>query len=478
MSDLHEDPSPPAAPRRLQDLPGPRGWPLVGNALQIERRRIHRDVEHWARQYGPVFRMRLGRRPVLVVSDHEAIATLLRDRPEGFRRPSALSAIVQELGSAPGVFVAEGEHWYRQRRMVMPAFSPNHIRAYFPALRSTAGRLQQRWERAAAAGQVIDLQADLMRYTVDVITGLAFGVETHTLDSDGDVIQQHMDRIFPSLFKRLNAIVPTWRWFKTREDRELEHSMAVVAAAIDDFITQARARLQADPARRAQPANLIESMIMAADEPGSGMSNADVAGNMFTMLLAGEDTTANTLAWMIHLLWRTPAALARAQAEARAVVGELGSLTLDDLARMPYLEACIQETMRLKPVAPFRMQQALRDTVVAGVAVPAGTMVWCVARHDTHSETWFRDAQAFQPERWLGDEAPTAKRISTPFGAGPRVCPGRYLALVEMKLALAMLLRAFDIESLDTPGGGEAEEVMNFTMTPLGLRMRLRGRGA
>jgi cytochrome P450 len=474
--------TPASTPRRFEDLPGPRGWPVVGNALQVERTHIHQDVEAWARQYGPVFRMHLGRRPVLVVSDHEVIAGVMRDRPEGFRRPATLETVVRELGNAPGVFVAEGEQWHRQRRMVMAAFSPTHVRAYFPALVRVAARLRGRWLKAAQAGQTIDLQSDLMRFTVDVITGLAFGVETNTLESEGDVIQQHMDKIFPALFKRLNAVVPTWRWFKTEEDRQLERSMAVVGAAIDDFIAQARSRLTTDPARRAQPANLIEAMIVAADEPDSGMSDADVAGNMFTMLLAGEDTTANTLAWMIYLLSRQPQALVRATEEARRVMTDLSTFTMDQVADLPYLEACTQETMRLKPVAPFRMQQALRDMTVAGVSITKGTMVWCVSRHDTYSEAYFPNHEKFEPARWLdeGAHAPgsvpmsSAKRVSNPFGAGPRVCPGRYLAMVEMKLALAMLLREFDIESLDTPDGAEAQEVMNFTMTPVGLRMRLR----
>ena len=86
-----------------------------------------------------------------------------------------------------------------------------------------------------------------------------------------------------------------------------------------------------------------------------------------------------------------------------------------------------------------------------------------------------------QPERWLVDgtaaaAASSAKRISMPFGAGPRICPGRYLAMLEMKLAMAMLLSQFDIQAVDTPDGDEAREQLQFTMTPVGLRMRLAAR--
>jgi cytochrome P450 len=148
------------------------------------------------------------------------------------------------------------------------------------------------------------------------------------------------------------------------------------------------------------------------------------------------------------------------------------------MEQLVYLEACASETMRLKPVAPFIALQALRDTVVGDVAVPEGTQIWGVLRHDSVGERLFERPQAFEPERWLdASEAPlgaAAKRAAMPFGSGPRMCPGRYLALLEMKMAMAMLLSSFDIERVDTPDGGMAEERMAFTMNPVGLRMRLR----
>jgi cytochrome P450 len=104
-------------------------------------------------------------------------------------------------------------------------------------------------------------------------------------------------------------------------------------------------------------------------------------------------------------------------------------------------------------------------------------------RHDSLDERHFQDAAAFEPQRWIGaggvaQAANAAKRVSMPFGAGPRLCPGRNLALLEMKMAVAMLLGRFDIESVDTPDGGEAREHLAFTMAPLGLRMRLRERAS
>jgi cytochrome P450 len=485
-------PSDPAAAgqaplRQLADLPGPKPWPLVGNSLQVNLPQLHLDLERWLNEYGSMLRLRLGRMELMVVADHAISTHLLRDRPDGFRRPSQLEEVMVEIGVKRGVFLAEGASWANQRRMVMASFSPTHVRGYFPQLLRVTERLKGRWLKSA--GQSLDLQAELMRFTVDAIAGLAFGQDINTLESDDDIIQQHLDKIFPAIWRRTNALIPYWRYVKLPVDRELDRSVKVVNQAIDGFVKEARVRLK-DTERRARPQNLLEAMLVAADEPGSGVTDDDVAGNVFTMLLAGEDTTATSLSWMLYLLSRDPAALQKAVDEVDHVMGrvtgsadDLSSWTPEKMAELDYIEACTHEAMRLKPVGPFNAVEALKDTVVGDVAVPKGTLVFMVLRHDNLNETYFPDAKAFQPERWLSPsegEAPgtvgNAKRVSMPFGAGPRVCPGRYLALLEIKMAMAMLLQNFELLGVDTPDGGEAQELMSFTMVPVGLRIRLRKR--
>ena len=490
------DPAAPASPRAETaspplrtpaSLPGPRGIPILGNGLQIAPERFHLQLEQWAREYGPYFKLHLGKQLAVVVGDHEVVAAVLRDRPNGFRRTPRVRDIGMEMGLPPSVFGSEGDDWQRQRRMVMASFDPGHVKRYFPALLKVAGRLAGRWTRAAQAGTAIDLQADLMRYTVDTIAGLAFGSEVNTLETDGDVIQQHLDKIFPALHKRMFSVVPTWRLVRTAADRQLAHSVVAVRAAVDGFVAQARARMAADPGLRDKPRNLLEAMLAAADVPGSGISDENVAGNVFGMLLAGEDTTANTLAWMIHLLWCNPLALARATEEVRRVLGSgtgtgtgTGAITIEQMDQLDFVEACAHETMRLKPVAPINGVLALHDTVVGDVAIKPGTLVFCLTRRDSVSDHHVPQASQFQPERWLpgatgaaAQMSASAKRTSMPFGAGPRICPGRYLALLEMKVAIATLLSHFDLLGVDTADGQAPAERQAFTMTPVGLRLRL-----
>ena len=151
---------------------------------------------------------------------------------------------------------------------------------------------------------------------------------------------------------------------------------------------------------------------------------------------------------------------------------------VDMAAHDAAVEACIHETMRLKPVAPLLPSQANRDTTIGDVEVPANTFVIGVMRHDSLDARYFPEPGKFDPDRWLADtaRAPNAKsttRVSMPFGAGPRLCPGRYLAMLEMKMAMAMLLGSFRIEHVGTRDGKPARELFAFAMGPAGLRMKL-----
>jgi len=224
-------------------------------------------------------------------------------------------------------------------------------------------------------------------------------------------------------------------------------------------------------------------MIVAADDPQSGITPSEIHGNVLTMLLAGEDTTANTLAWAIWLLSKHPDCFARARAEVDAQAGDPAEWSIERFGELDYVEACANETLRLRPVVPFLMLQALRETSVAGIRIPADTLIWGALRSDSLREEHFDEPDRFKPERWLaegGHSASSASRVAMPFGAGPRVCPGRHLAMLEIKMALAVLLGRFDIENVaparsDGPADEPAEELA-FTMSPEPLTLRLRRR--
>ena len=370
-------------------------------------------------------------------------------------------------------------HFSTKEKLVAAAFTPPTIGRYFPSIERITERLKGRLEAAARDGEWIDLQTILMRYSVDVTASLAFGSDVDTLHGGPDAIQQHLDTVFPMLMRRVNAAFPLWRYVKLPSDRAFDRHLAAVHAAVQGFVEAARARMAADPALALRPSNLLEAMLAARDADGAALTEAEVAGNVFTMLLAGEDTTANTLAWTLYLLHTHREAWDALVAEADAALGaDAVPRSVEQANGLKLAEDCCNESMRLRPVGPLNYVESNVTTTIGDLAVPAGSFVICAMRPGAVDPGVAADAGAFRPGRWRdpgsGDRALTA--ASMPFGAGPRVCPGRFLAMLEMKTVLATIARNFTLLEVATADGAPPRERLAFAMSPVGLRMRLAPR--
>lgn len=461
--------------RRLTDLPAPRGVPVLGNLLDADPTRLHLTLERWAAELGSPYLLRLGPQKFFVSADADQLQSVLRERPERYRRLKKMADCIEELGGH-GVFSVEGEAWRPQRKLVMEALNATHFRAFLPVIHGITLRLLQRWQRAAAAGETVEMTQDLIRYTVDVTTALAFGEDPNTLETDGDVIQNHLAELFPRLMARINAPFPYWRYVKLPADHRLDRALAQVHHHIDRLIASTRQRMAAAPGK--PPANVLEAMLAAAADPQSQISDADVRANVQTLLLAGEDTTAHTLAWTMYHLAQSPSWQDRLHVQVREAIGpEPLPATVEALRQLDLLESAANEATRLKPIVPLFFLEPLADVVLDGVELPAGTPMIFLLRPSMLDETRFGDPLAFRPERWQHGQAPGAHdpRAYVQFGAGPRVCPGRHLAGVEIRMVLAALLQHFRIELAVEPQ--RIREVMAFTMTPDRMPVRLSVRG-
>jgi cytochrome P450 len=459
--------------RTLDDLPGPRGIPILGNALDIKPKQLHRLVSGWAEQFGPLYVFRVATTRILTVADAETIQLLLRDRPERFRRWRKIEEIVADI-NADGLFSAEGGTWRRQRIFLMHALNASHVREFIPRLETVAGRLRRHWWRAAMAGQPVNVHADLMRLTVDVTSGLAFGKDINTLEEKADPIQIHLDKMFPAIARRQTALFPYWRYIALPKDREVANAVKAVGKFIDGLITETRARLATNPELHAKPSNLLEVLVAAQEKDDGGLSDREIAANVMTLLLAGEDTTANTISYMIHFLMENADVQAGVQEEVDRVLGMAEQPWQDPKTsdRLKYIEAVANEAMRCKPVGGHLFLEPNEDVQIHDVLVPKGTPILALNGHVGTQEANFSAAKEFRPERWLhaADESEDGRTAThntkafMPFGAGPRFCPGRQLAMLQIKMVIAMLCRDFEIKRpKDAPA---MDEIYNFTVGP------------
>lgn len=465
------------ATRPFASLPGPKRRPLVGNLFQLSEDTQHLSLEDWADEYGPLYRIQLGPYHILVVSDPALVEEVFKRRPDTYRRLSSVAQITRELG-AGGVFSAEGDEWRRQRKVTTQALTHAHIKHFFPTMARIVARLQARWERAADEGRDIDLLEDLACFTIDVTSAFAFGQDLNTIEGHEGTLQAHIGEIPKAMSRRCTAWVPYWRVVPLHADRVLNRAVADMRVTLQRLIGETRRRLAEDPGLAERPTNYLEGLLAQQAAVEGSFSDEDVAGNAMTLLLAGEETTARALAWLIYFMCERDDLMPALRAESDAVLGERTVLdAFADHARLVRIEAAAHEAMRLKPAAPVMRFEALHDTVLGDVEVPARTPVFVMTRHSTIREQAATGVEAFDIERWIKADGSaldaTAAKAFFPFGAGPRFCPGRFLALLEIKAVVSMLCRNFDLERADH---GPVEEKLVFTMRPDNLAIRLARR--
>jgi cytochrome P450 len=310
---------------------------------------------------------------------------------------------------------------------------------------------------------------------------MAMGQDINTVDRDENSLQRDVQHLFNIITKRLTSPFPYWRYIKLPHDRAADACADRVQQAVLGFIEQARKKLEADPALRVRPTNMLEALIIARDELGSEFNDSHVVGNAITMVFAGEDTTSKTLAWLMYFMGKYPE---KARLIAEEADRSLGSGTLPpdfaDLNRFGYLDAAISETMRMKMVAPFVSLEANEDIVLGETLVPQGTLILSLLRFAGLSENNFPRPDEFVPERWVPghpefiDEEIKGK--SFPFGGGGRLCPGRYLAVTQIRTVISMVTKNFIVELVD--GAPPVQELFRFMMSPSALPLRLRKRNA
>lgn len=224
--------------------------------------------------------------------------------------------------------------------------------------------------------------------------------------------------------------------------------------------------------------NLLEAMLATADHSESSITNDVIVANVMTLLLAGEDTTAHSLSWAMYYIAQNNDLQSKMHVAATDALGsEPVCPTFDDVKKLDLFEWVAQESSRFKPVVPAQFYEPVVDVVLGDVALPAGTPLFFMLRPAMLEDQHFGRPDEFLPERWsTGHEAvqPHDTRAYAQFGAGPRVCPGRHLAAVEMRLVLSMLARNFTMELATNPES--IKEVSAFTMMPDTMPVRLQFR--
>jgi cytochrome P450 len=366
----------------------------------------------------------------------DGVRRVLANRETDYRKDNPHWQEMREvLGN--GIVVAQDEDWRRQRRALQPLFTPKKVNSYAAIMAGETNRLMARW-RAAEDG-VVDLGRDIGALTLQVIGRILFGNE---LGSAVDTVQDSFPVINQYVLSRgLSPIRLPQNW-PTPANRRMFAARRDLYAMCDRIISGHR-ETETDK-------DFVGLMMQSTTDGGASFDDEQIRDQVLLFMLAGHDTTASALMFAVHLLATHRDHQERAYAEVSSVLDGRDA-TAADLAAMPFLKMVLKETMRLYPSIPLVSRYTPTGDEVGGHTIPPGSAVWTIpwVTH-RHPEFW-SDPERFDPDRFQPDAEAARHRFAWfPFGAGPRSCIGDHLSMLELTVALAGILRHFELKAVQT----------------------------
>ncbi len=357
--------------------------------------------------------------------------------------PQKRHALEPLLGDA--LFIGDGMLWQQRRRVVAPLTHASRLGELAAVMTGCAAERHAAWA-ALPAGSLVDGQCQMASLAAEVITrtlfgqGLGEGQAEAVVGAFGDYLA-HVGQL------DLLSLLGLPDWWPRLAPPALRRAAARLHGVVDGLVAAAGA---------SGGSSLVQAMAAA------GMDAAALRSEAVTLFLAGHETTANTMAWAIYLLSQAPAAEARLVAEARGVLGGRAA-GHDDLARLPFTRAVVEETLRLYPPVPMLARQAQQDLAIGDAAVRRGDIVMVVPWLLHRNPTLWDQPDAFLPERFLPGAVLPDRHAYVPFSLGPRVCTGAQFGLAEAVICLATLLQDF---RLRLAPGAVVQPVSRLTLRP------------
>ncbi|MCY9782670.1 cytochrome P450 [Nocardiopsis sp. EMB25] len=400
-----------AAPGMLRDLLTDR---LAMMSTAVER-------------HGDAVRMAAGPKTLYLFNHPDHAKHVLAENWDNYRKGIGQSHARRALGD--GLLTSEGERWRAQRRTIRPVFQQRRISGRADAVAKEAVALADRLRARAGRGPV-DMVEETTALTLGVLGRTLLDTDLHAFDTIGSAFAAVQDQAMLDMIT-MNAL-PVW--LPTRTQTRFRGARAELARIVDRLVEGRTAADDADDA-------LSRVLADASVEPDPRVRSQRVRDELVTLLLAGHETTASTLSWALYLVDRNPGTAERLRDEARSVLGDRAP-THEDLPRLTYTSMVVQETMRLYPAVWVLPRVALDDDEVGGYHVPAGSDVLiCPYTLHRRPDAW-PDPDRFDPERFAPGRRDERHRYSyIPFGAGPRVCVGSNLGMLEAVFVLAVIAR-------------------------------------
>ncbi|WP_030683328.1 cytochrome P450 [Streptomyces sp. NRRL B-1347] len=414
----------PAGSQRLNTPPLVSGGaPLLGHAWNLVRDPLGFLAD--LRDHGDLVRIRLGPKTAYAVCAPQLVGALLKS-PEYVVGGPLWDTLEVLLGK--GVATSNGPLHRRQRRMMQPAFRPERIAGYARVMAEEAQATAARW----SDGDTVDVSAEMFRTAVRVVSRSL--LEVDSIGEKADRLSDSLHTVFEGLYRRMVLSVGPLYRVPTPANRRFERALADLHALVDEIIAERRR------CGNGTEEDLLAVLLAARDESGQPLTDQEIHDHVVSLVVAGAENVASTLAWTFHLLTEHPE-------HERRLVEEVNSVTrgrpvaFADLGELRHTRNVVTEAMRIRPAAWIFTRRSVAETTLGGYRIPADAdIVYSVYAMQRDPRSFERHLE-FDPDRWNPERAASVPEFAMmPFSVGNRKCPGDHFSLAELTLILATIV--------------------------------------
>ena len=383
----------------------------------------HRFFLELTREYGDIVQYRAMPEPAYLINHPDFVKHVLVSNGRNYNKDTHLNKYMLKAITGEGLLTSENPLWRQQRRLIQPAFHRRSLVKFVDLMQIATSKMVTKIENYAAQNEPFDMAQEMMQLTLHIVSRALFG---YNIDEEASRVGEAVNRL-------IEIAKPKRQGFQD------------MLAVLDEVVYSIIQKRRQQP--HSEQLDLLDMLIQVRyEESGQGMSDQQVRDEVMSLLVAGHETTANTLSWLWYWLGQHPVVVAQIETELDSVLN--GRLpTINDFPHLQYCDKVIKESMRLHPSAWSISRRALADDTIGGYHIPAGAIV-ALSPYTLHRHPDFwSEPDKFDPERFTPEQAAARHRYAyIPFGAGARKCIGDQFALMESIIILPMVLQKFRLQ--------------------------------
>jgi cytochrome P450 len=410
--------------------PGPTGLALI-KALVAFRRDAVEMFAGTTAAYGPVLQIKFGPYHLHQIVHPDHIHQVLYSK----KYEVSVAFDPSQLIVGQGLSTNTSDTWLRQRRMIHPSFHHRHIAVFADTIVREAALTIEKWSQPARQGTILNVSHELLPLNLRILGQILFSAD---FSDQNRPLLQSLRTAREYIERSLRSLMPIPQNWPTPGNRRFLRDVQTIDAYTYGLITE----------RHQNSADKIDllSMLMSAEDRTTGekMSDKQLHDELMTILFAAREDPENALSWTLYHLARHPHVAQKLRAELQQVLAGRPPV-FEDLLNLPYLEMVVQESMRIYPPTWSLLRDVLEDDEIDGYCIPKGSMVLINIYQAHRVVEFWPEPEKFDPQRFHPEEVKDRPRHAyLPFGLGPRQCIGRDLAMMTIRLILAMIVQNYD----------------------------------